>query len=97
MTTLHIEHAISDFTAWKASFDRYSGLRAEARVRSFEISQPDDDPLYVMVRLELDNAEDARALLEKVRELWANREATPAFRGSPRVSILTSKERRQLG
>lgn len=97
MTILHIEHPISDFTSWKASFDRYASLRQEFRVRAFEIHQPVDDPAYVMVRVELDSLPDANALVARLRDLWADREATPGLRGAPRVAILERKERTQLG
>jgi hypothetical protein len=33
MTTLRIEHAISDFSTWKAAFDRFAGAWAQAGVR----------------------------------------------------------------
>ena len=97
MTTLHIEHPISDFSTWKASFDRFASLRHEYRVRSYEIFQPIDDPAYVMIQLELDSIDDANALLGRLRELWANREATPSLRGTPRVTLLDCKERTRLG
>ena len=93
---MHIEHPISDFSTWKASFDRFANLRRECRVRSYEIYQLIDDPAYVMIRLELDNVDDANALIERVRELWANREATPALQGTPRVALLDCKEHIQV-
>ena len=97
MTTLHIEHDISDFTAWKASFERYSFLRKEHRVRSYEVHQPIDNPSHVMIRLELDSVEDASALVARLREIWASREATPALRSEPRVSIMERKASETLG
>jgi hypothetical protein len=88
MTTVHIEHPISDFTTWKAAFDRAAPIRAEHRVRGFEIFRPVDDPAYVVIWLELDSVDDANAFIRRVRELWSNREATPALRGAPQVRIL---------
>jgi hypothetical protein len=93
MTTMQIEHPISDFATWKAAFDRAAPLRAEARVRGYEIHQPVDDPQYIVVRVELDNVDDAEAFLAKLRALWGNRDATPALRGTPQVRILDRKER----
>lgn len=89
MTTLHIEHGISDFLSWKASFDRFAEMRKEQRVRSFEISQPVDNPSYVIVRLELDSVDDAKALLVRVRQIWAG--GVPVVRGEPRVTITENK------
>jgi hypothetical protein len=97
MTILHVEHPISEFTAWKSSFDRYASLRQECRVRSYEIHQKVDDPTYVMIRLELDSVADANALVVRLRDIWGNREATPALRGTPQVTILERKERTELG
>ena len=93
MSTLHIEHAISDFGTWKAAFDRAAPLRAKGHVRSYEIHQPVDDPAYVMIRLEFDDEGSARAFLATLEQLWTNREATPALRGAPRARILERRER----
>jgi len=92
MTTVHIEHPISDFATWKAAFDRAAPIRAEHHVRAFEIFRPVDDPAYVVIRLELDNADHAQAFLARLRQLWANRDATPALRGTPQVRILDRVE-----
>jgi hypothetical protein len=35
MATLHIEHGITDFSAWKANFDRFAVKRSEAGVKPF--------------------------------------------------------------
>lgn len=91
MTTVHIEHPISDFTTWRAAFERAEPLRTQSRVRSFEIHQPIDDPGYVTIRLELDNVTDARAFLDRLRQLWGNPDAAPALRGTPQVRILERK------
>lgn len=93
MSTLHIEHPISDFETWKAAFDRAAPLRAKGQVRAYEIHQPVDDPSYVMVRLEFDDHGAARAFLAMLEELWKSREATPALRGVPRARILERRER----
>lgn len=93
MRTVHIEHPISDFETWKGAFDRAASLRAEARVRAYEIHRPVDDPAYVIIRLDFDDAMDADAFLVKLRQLWTNREATPALRGTPSIRILERVER----
>jgi hypothetical protein len=92
MTTVHIEHPISDFTTWKAAFDRAAPLREACRVRGYQVHQPIDDPAFVMIQLELDNAADATAFVEKLRQMWRNSEATPALRGAPQVRILERKD-----
>jgi hypothetical protein len=32
LATLHVEHPITDFAAWKAAFDRFADKRADAGV-----------------------------------------------------------------
>lgn len=54
MTTLRIEHAISDFQVWKTAFDSFAEARANAGVRSFAIRQPVNDPQYLMLDLEFE-------------------------------------------
>ena len=93
MSTLHIEHPISDFATWKAAFDRAAPIRAKGQVRAYEIHQPVEDPAYVMVRLEFDDEGAARAFLGMLEQLWKNPEATPALRGVPRARILERRER----
>ena len=93
MSTLHIEHPISDFATWKAAFDRAAPLRAKGNVRAYEIHQPVGDPAYVMVRLEFDDEDAARAFLGILEQLWKNPEAAPALRGVPRARILERRER----
>jgi hypothetical protein len=93
MSTLHIEHPISDFATWKAAFDRSAPLRAEGRVRAHDIHQPVDDPAYVIVRLEFDDEPAARAFQSVLERHWKNPEATPALRGTPRARVLARRER----
>jgi hypothetical protein len=93
MSTLHIEHPISDFITWKTAFDRAAPLRAKGQVRAYDIHQPVDDPAYVLVRLEFDDESTARAFLTTLEQLWKNPEAAPALRGIPRARILERRER----
>lgn len=94
MTTLHIEHGISDFTTWKTIFDRNEALRQECNVRGFDIHQPMDDAAYVTIRVELDSVDDAKKLLARLEVAWANRDLTPALRGKPVTRILERKDRK---
>lgn len=93
MTTLHIEHPISDYTTWKAAFDRAAPMREKGNVRSFEIQQPVDDPAYIIVRLELDDEAAARAFQGVLEMMWKNPESTPALRGTPRARIFEHRAR----
>jgi hypothetical protein len=89
MTTLHIEHAITDFPTWKAAFDRAEPYRVEAGVLHHQIRQPEDDAQYVVIDLEFADSASARSFLEFLEtRIWASRESSPALAGKPRTSIL---------
>jgi hypothetical protein len=89
LTTLRIEHAISDYDVWRAAFDRFSDARARAGVLEFVIRLPVDDPLYLMLDLEFESrasAERFATFLET--QVWTSAEASPGLAGAPRVRIL---------
>jgi hypothetical protein len=89
MNTLHIEHAITDLDTWRAAFDRFGPVRAEAGVRGYSVRQPVDDPHYVVVDLDFDTADGAAAFLEVLRNrVWAVPANSPALVGSPRTLVL---------
>jgi hypothetical protein len=89
MTTLHIEHAITDYETWKAAFDRFAPARAEAGVRGHRILRPVDDPAYVVIDLDFATEPEATAFLNFLRgRVWASPENSPALVGSPRTRIL---------
>jgi hypothetical protein len=91
MRTLHIEHPITTYAAWKGAFDRFAGVRAEAGVRSHRISQPVDDETYVMVDLEFEGVEEAERFLGILRErVWSSPENSPGLAGEPITRILVT-------
>jgi hypothetical protein len=93
MTTLHIEHAITDYATWKAAFDRFADARAQAGVRGHRIQRPSDDPAYVLIDLDFPSDSDASAFLTFLRtRVWASAESAPALVGSPRTRILATVE-----
>src|SRR5262249_50170424 len=49
VATLHIEHGITDFSTWKANFDRFAVKRSEAGVTAHRIYQPHDNAAYVII------------------------------------------------
>jgi len=71
MHVLRIEHAVPDFAAWKAVFDDDPVGREQGGVRGYRILRPVDDPNYVLIDLDFDDASAAEAFLVKLRELWA--------------------------
>lgn len=89
MPTLHIEHPISDFTTWKAAFDRFAAVRQQSGVRGHRVQQPVDDPHYVVIDLDFDTAAEAAKFLEFLEtRVWSSREGSPALAGDPRTAIL---------
>ena len=89
MTTLRIEHAISDFTTWRQAFDRFGDARAQAGVRHQRIHQPVEDPKYVLIDLDFDNRAAAEKFLDFLRtRVWAIPENAPALEGAPVTRLL---------
>ncbi len=89
MTTLRIEHAISDYELWQRAFEGFAGVRAKAGVRGYTIRQPADDPKYLMLDLEFDTAAQAQAFDEFLRQrVWASPASSPALAGAVHTQIL---------
>ena len=92
MTTLRLEHPISDFDLWKAAFDRDPIDRVGLGVRAHRIYRPVDDPAYIVVDLDLDTIADAEALRSSLERLWQSPAAAPALAGRPQRRIVETVE-----
>jgi hypothetical protein len=89
MTTLRIEHAITDYDVWKQAFDRFAPARANAGVRGCAIRLPADDPKFLTLDLEFDTASGARAFAAFLEHnVWSSPTSAPALAGKPRTRIL---------
>lgn len=89
MTTLHIEHAITDYDTWQAAFDRLAGARRQAGVLGGRVARPVDDPNYIVIALDFDTAEHATRFLHFLEnQVWSSPAAAPALHGRPRTAIL---------
>lgn len=89
MTTLHIEHPITDFDTWNAAFRRFDDARRGAGVRASRVLRPVGDPQYVVVDLDFDTAEQAQSFLQFLTtRVWAVPESSPALAGTPRTAVL---------
>lgn len=96
MTTVHIEHAVKDFTAWKAVFDQFAGARIEHKVRRYDISQPVDDPQFVMVRLDFDTQPEAETFLAFMQGVWGSAQAATVLGSTPHTRITETVEAGEL-
>ena len=89
MTTLHIEHAISDFDQWCTAFQRFADARTQAGVKAHRVQRPVDDPHYVVIDLDFDTADDAKRFLGFLQtRVWSSPQNAPALVGAPRTKIL---------
>ncbi len=89
MYTLHIEHSVTAFDAWKTAFDRFAPMRLEAGVRRHHVRRPVDDAHYVLIDLDFDTAHAAEKFLTFLRtEVWASPQNAPALVGTPHAKIL---------
>lgn len=88
-TTLHIEHAISDFDQWHRAFERFADRRAQAGVLGQRVQQPVDDPRYVVIDLDFDTVDGAHRFLDFLQtQVWSSHANAPALIGTPQTRIL---------
>jgi hypothetical protein len=93
VTTLHIEHPVTDFRTWHAAFDRFAANRQQAGVRTERVARPVDDEHYVVVDLDFEGREQAQQFLGFLRStVWASRDASPALVGTPQTRILETSQ-----
>jgi hypothetical protein len=89
VTTLHIEHPVTDFDTWQAAFDRFADRRRQGGVRSERIARPVDDDHYVVIDLDFQAREQALRFLGFLEStVWASRDSSPALAGTPTTRIL---------
>lgn len=91
MVTLHIEHAITDYATWRGAFDRFAPTRDDAGVVAARVSQPIDDPKYIVVDLDFETLHEAQAFRRFLQErVWSTPERSPALSGQPLTRLLTT-------
>jgi hypothetical protein len=89
MTTLHIEHPVTDLAVWRTAFDRFAERRRQGGVSAERIQQPVDDDHYVVIDLDFATVEQAQHFLGFLEStVWASRDSSPALAGTPRTRIL---------
>lgn len=89
MSTLLIEHSISDFDTWHAAFGRFAAQRQKGGVIGERIMQPVDDAHYVLIDLEFSTVEQARRFQHFLEtQVWSDPASSPALAGIPRARIV---------
>jgi len=89
MTTLRIEHAITDYATWRAAFDRFADARDRAGVRGHVVRRLGDDEQTLLLDLEFDDAAAAQAFARFLEErVWSWPASAPALVGVPRTRVL---------
>lgn len=90
MTTLRIEHPITDYATWLRAFNSFAAARERAGVQRHRILRPVDDQRYVSIDLDFHTVGAAEEFLEFLRSsVWSNPERAPALAGAPQTRILT--------
>ena len=87
--TLHIEHPVCDFDAWKRVFDGFHEFRAEHDVRSYRVGRRVDAESQVTIDLVFDDADAAATFHRVLKErVWGGQQATGLLNGTPSAVIL---------
>ena len=88
--TLHIEHEITDYPTWKAAFDRFGDARRQGGVIAHRVRLLEDDDHHIVIDLDFDSAERARAFSRFLQDtVWGTGNA-PALVDTPTTRILVA-------
>ena len=79
MTTLRIEHRISNFDGWKKAFDSDPINRKKSGVKRYRIYRPADKADFVIIELDFDNMEQAQATQRSLQDMFPNIEGKLIF------------------
>ncbi|MGV8895626.1 MAG: hypothetical protein ACOH10_05800 [Rhodoglobus sp.] len=83
MSTLRIEHSISDFGTWHEAFGRFAARRKEGGVLAERITQPIDDSHYVFIDLDFATIEAAQHFQHFLEtQVWSDPARSPALKGT---------------
>jgi PhoPQ-activated pathogenicity-related protein len=88
MTTLHIQHPVTDIATWTGAFNRMADVRRNAGVLATRVQSPVDDPHYVVIDLDFDTTAAAATFLNFLKtQVWGTENA-PALAGKAETMIL---------
>ncbi len=89
VTTLLIEHAISDLATWLQAFARFEDARRNAGVTAQRIRRPADDEQYIVVDLDFDSVDAANSFKDFLEQVvWQSTDLSPALAGVPTARVL---------
>lgn len=94
MTTLRIEHKISNYDGWKKAFDSDPLNRKKSGVKRYRIYRPTDDEKFVIIDLDFDNLEQAQAAQTALQNIFPKIEGSIIF--GPQLRILNVIEDTEL-
>lgn len=93
MTTLHIQHPVTDFGSWTSAFNRFADARRAAGVRAQRIQRPVDDRSFVVIDLDFETTSEAQAFRSFLTTtVWADPKNSPGLAGTPETMILEAAE-----
>ena len=73
MSSLHIEHNVTDLAEWYETFSTFEEFRSQGGVTSVSVRHGVDDPSLVAVDLEFGSTAEARSFLELLEtQVWPN-------------------------
>lgn len=79
MTTLRIEHRVSNFEGWKKAFDSDPINRRKSGVLRYRVYRSSDDENLVFIELDFDSPEQARATQASLQKMFPNIEGKLIF------------------
>jgi hypothetical protein len=94
MVMLRIEHTVPDFDSWKQAFDSDPVDRRGSGVRRYRVLRSVEDPNFVMIDLDFDSVEEAKGLLNKMRQIWSG--PGKAVMRDPQARLAESVETQEL-
>jgi hypothetical protein len=93
---LRIEHPVPGYDEWKQTFDNDPLDREKSGVRRHKVMRDLDNPNYVLIDLEFEEAGQARAMHEALQGLWGRAQSRGLI-GSPQARIVEVVEAREYG
>lgn len=89
MTSLHIEHPITDLQTWTNAYVSFAAVRRQAGVTAERVRHPIGDDTFVVIDLEFATSDQASAFLQFLEnQVWAVPESSPALAGTPETKLL---------